>query len=195
MSTDGDRDGGDHDAGDREGGYVETYSGGRFYPFDPRPADVRIEDLAHGLAHTCRYSGQCQVYYSVAEHSLHVARELRREGHGPRVQCYGLFHDAAEAYLPDLPRPIKAEFDAFVDLERSILEAVWPALDLRAPTTDEWDAVMAADDRLLHYEAGELLADGGWADPVDLAHDLRADSPAAARERFVDRAGTLLERA
>ena len=176
-----------------DGRFVETYSGVRFFPFDPHPSTIQIVDIAQGLSHTCRYSGQCQFYYSVAQHSLYVANELEREGYDSRLQCYGLFHDAAEAYLSDLPRPIKAEFEEFSALEERILAAVWEAFDLDSPTPDEWEVVMDADDRLLHYEAGELLADGSWADPVDLPYELVPLSPAAVREQFLDRAETLLD--
>jgi hypothetical protein len=178
-------------AADRDGGFVETATGGRFYPFDPSPDDVRLEDVAAGLAHTCRFGGHCREFYSVAQHSLHVASELADRG--PRLQAYGLLHDAGEAYLGDLPRPVKAEFPAFEAAEERILSAVWTAVDLPPPTDDEWAAVMAADDRLLAYEAGELLADGSWADdPSDLGYDLLAADVEAVRERYLARGRSLL---
>jgi hypothetical protein len=178
-------------ADDRRGGFVETATGGRFYPFDPRPDEVRLEDVAAGLAHTCRFGGHCIEFYSVAAHSLHVSRHLA--DCGPRLQAYGLLHDAAEAYLGDLPRPIKAEFPAFETAEERVLEAVWTAVDLPPPPDDEWATVMAADDRLLAYEASELLADGSWADdPPDLGYDLSRGAVDDVRERFLARAESLL---
>jgi hypothetical protein len=106
---------------------------------------------------------------------------------------FGLLHDAGEAYLGDLPRPVKAEFESFERAERRILEAVWRAVDVGPPTDAGWDAVMAADDRLLAYEASELLADGSWAaDPPDRDYDLRSNDVAAIRERFLTRAEQLL---
>lgn len=181
---------------DREGAFVETYTGERFYPFDPRPSEVRLADVAQGLANTCRFGGQCRSFYSVARHSVLVGRELAAGGHGPRVQSYGLLHDAGEAYMADLPRPVKAAFPSFERAEERVREAVLAAVELPPPRDAEWEAVTAADDRLLHYEAGELLADGSWAGgAVDLGYDLRGGSPDADRERFLDRAGELLERA
>lgn len=177
---------------DREGGFVVTYSGGRFYPFDPDPADVSLTDIAAGLAHQCRFSGHCLHFYSVALHSIYVSTEL--EARSPRVQLYGLLHDAAEAYMGDLARPIKAEFQRFERAERRVLDAVWEAVEVPPPTPDEWAVVMAADDRLLAYEADEVLADGSWADaPPDLQYDLRVEDAAAVRERFLDRAERLLD--
>ncbi|THE64772.1 HD domain-containing protein [Salinadaptatus halalkaliphilus] len=170
---------------------IETYTGHPFDVFDPAPRDVRLEDIAAGLAHTCRFGGHCTQFYSVAHHSIHVSRELPADA--PRLQLLGLFHDAGEAYVGDVPRPIKAEFEAFERVEDRILRAVWTAFDLEAPTESEWDRVMAADDRLLAYEADLLLADASWApDPPDRAYDLRADSIDDVREQFRDRAHTLL---
>jgi hypothetical protein len=178
----------------RDGEPIETFTGGRFYPFDPRPGEVELADIAGALAHTCRFGGHCRRFYSVAEHSLYVAEELA--GHGERVQAYGLLHDAGEAYVGDVPRPVKARLADFEGVEERIREAVWDALDLPAPTEAEWEAVMAADDRLLAHEADRLLDDGSWAAaPPGLGYDLDpADRtpPAAAREEFLDRARALL---
>lgn len=176
----------------REGNFVETFSGRRFYPFDPSPDEVRLADIAWGLARTCRFGGHCRHFYSVALHSLHVGSELADRG--PRMELYGLFHDAGEAYIGDVPRPIKVEFDGLARAEDRILEAVWTAFDLAPPTEEEWAAVMAADDRLLAYEAAELLADGSWAaEPPDLDYELRVDDVGAVRERFTARAEALID--
>lgn len=170
------------DAGDG-GGFIETYTGHQFYPFDPQPDAVRLADIAGGLAHTCRFGGHCKHFYSVAQHSLLVGREL--SDHPPRIRAYGLLHDAAEAYLGDIPRPIKDEFGAVERAEERILAAVWTAFDLPPPSPAEWSVVTTADDRLLAYEASELLSDGSWAgDPPDLAYDLRGATPETVRDRF-----------
>lgn len=171
------------------GPVIETYTGGRFRPFDPRPADVRLADIAAGLAHTCRFGGHCEQFYSVAQHSLFVSREFDES----RLQLVALLHDAGEAYLGDVPRPIKAEFDRLERVEAAIREAVWTAFGVDPPTAGEWEQVMAADDRLLAYEADCLLADGSWApESPALDYDLRADSAAEVRDRFRSRGERLL---
>ena len=179
----------------REGEPIETFTGGRFYPFDPRSSEVRLEDIAGSLAHTCRFGGHCQRFYSVAEHSLYVARELA--DHGERVQAYGLLHDAGEAYVGDVPRPVKSRLGDFEAVEARIRETVWEAVGLPAPTEAEWEAVMAADDRLLAHEADRLLDDGSWAtEPPGLGYDLALPDPtppAEARAAFLDRAQSLLD--
>jgi hypothetical protein len=172
-------------------GVVETYTGVGFDLFDPDPADVRLADVAAGLAHTCRFGGHCRRFYSVARHSLLVSRELD----GRRRQTLGLLHDAAEAYVGDVPRPLKAEVSSFDRVEAAVLDAVWRAFDVDPPTEGEWAAVMAADDRLLAYEAAELLEGGEWAgDPPDLDYDLSSDDFDAVRRRFRSRAERLLDR-
>lgn len=171
-----------------ETGVIETYSGEPFDVLNPDPAAVRLGDIAAGLAHTCRFGGQCQQFYSVATHSLLVSREFD----DPRRQTLGLLHDAAEAYVGDVPRPLKHRYEDFETIEQEVLDAVWAGLGIEPPTDQEWQAVMTADDRLLSYEAANLLADGSWAgETPQLAYDL--DSPIdEARERFRTRAETLL---
>jgi len=174
------------------GTVIETYTGGEFRPFDPRPADVRLLDIAAGLAHTCRFGGHCQQFYSVAQHSLYVSREFET----PRLRLLALLHDAGEAYLGDVPRPIKRELDRIESVETAILETVWTGLGIDPPTDREWERVMAADDRLLAYEADHLLADGSWAAaPPDLGYEPRDRPVEAVRDQFRERAEELRERA
>jgi len=88
----------------------------------------------------------------------------------------GQLHDAGEAYIGDLARPIKVEFEAGEQAEACIRRAVRTVVDLELPDESAWDAVIAADDRLLADEANELLADGARAaDPPALDYDLRSD--------------------
>ncbi|MFC7134089.1 MULTISPECIES: HD domain-containing protein [Salinibaculum] len=174
-------------------GVVETYTGRQFDVFDPVAEAVDLDDIAAGLAHTCRFGGHCQHFYSVAHHSLHVSRELPEDE--PRLQLLGLFHDAAEAYVGDVPRPLKARYDVFERVEAEVLDAIWRALDVDPPDETEWERVMTADDRLLAYEAGNVLEDGSWAgEPPDLAYELRSDSIETIRTQFLSRSETLRDR-
>jgi hypothetical protein len=87
---------------------VETFSGEFVDTKNPNGRTIKIEDIAHALANTCRYGGHCQRFYSVAEHAVFVSRRLERKGHSRSVQLAGLHHDDAEAYLGDIPRPMKS---------------------------------------------------------------------------------------
>jgi len=105
-----------------DSGVVETYSGQGFDVLNPNPTDIHLNDVAAALSHVCRFGGHCRQFYSVAQHSIHVSRELPDDK--PRLQMLGLPHDAAEAYVGDIPRPLKAEHDAFERIEERVLEAV-----------------------------------------------------------------------
>lgn len=86
-------------------GQITTFTGKLVYPMDLKVGDICIEDIAHGLSRVCRFAGQCAGFMSVAEHSVAVARIVMTTD--PQHALEALLHDASEAYLGDLPRPIK----------------------------------------------------------------------------------------
>jgi 5'-deoxynucleotidase YfbR-like HD superfamily hydrolase len=117
------------------GDWIRTYSGRRFYPLAPRPQDVCIEDIAHALSMLCRYTGHVQRFYSVAEHSAYVctsmADRLKAAGMSGRpgnsnLLRWALLHDAAEAYVGDMTRPLKhqAEMTLFREVESRVQTAI-----------------------------------------------------------------------
>ena len=85
-----------------EDGWIQTFSGRKVYPMDLTPDDIHIRDIAHSLAHQCRFAGHVSRFYSVAQHSVIMSRLVPREH-----AMWALLHDASEAYLTDIPRPIK----------------------------------------------------------------------------------------
>ncbi|HEY0064487.1 MAG TPA: phosphohydrolase [Telluria sp.] len=95
--------------------YVSTFSGNRFYPLEPRIDRVAIEDIAHGLAYQCRFNGQTRAFYSVAQHSLVVASLVPTD-----LRLAALLHDAAEAYLGDMVKPLKVLMPEFAALEDKV---------------------------------------------------------------------------
>jgi uncharacterized protein len=102
--------------------WIQTYTGGQFWPLDPRAADVCAEDIAHALSLVCRYGGHCKAHFSVAQHSVLVAELC------PHHQLQGLLHDAAEAYLGDQVQSLKQELHlgscSFADAERRLLRCI-----------------------------------------------------------------------
>jgi hypothetical protein len=144
---------------------IETSSGRFVDPLDADPADIVLEDIAHALANICRFGGHVKRHYSVAEHSINVARLLSDWGYGPHVALHGLMHDAAEAYLGDVVSPIK------YDLFGSKYEAAECGLMLRIAERfgftgsfsngNDRDRVREADQVLLWCEVSELCAGGG----------------------------------
>jgi|JI10StandDraft_1071094.scaffolds.fasta_scaffold58571_5 hypothetical protein len=86
-------------------GEIRTFTGKLVYPMNLKPGDICIEDIAHGLSRVCRFAGHCAGFMSVAEHSVAVARIVMTTD--PDHALEALLHDGSEAYLGDLPRPIK----------------------------------------------------------------------------------------
>jgi 5'-nucleotidase len=85
------------------GSEIQTFTGRPLDPFAPDPEQIVVEDIAHALANTCRFGGHCRAFYSVAQHSCLLSDLM--DGVAPRL--WALLHDAAEAYLVDLPHPLK----------------------------------------------------------------------------------------
>ena len=133
-------------------GWIMTASGIRFWPLAPRVEDVRITDIAHALAHCCRFQGMCWPFYSVAEHSVRVSDKL-----AGREALYGLLHDASEAYLGDVPRPLKAQpvFAAYRDAERTLQAVIYRAFGLRLE--HEPASVKLVDRRMRRTEQRALM--------------------------------------
>lgn len=92
---------------ERKGDWFVTYTGRRFFPLDPRVEDVDIRDIAHALALQTRWMGHCKTFYSIASHSLACARVAEKNNEPAVVVHWALMHDAAEAYVGDIVRPIK----------------------------------------------------------------------------------------
>lgn len=97
--------------------WILTYTGKRFDPMAPHPEDIDPIDIAHSLAHLCRFNGHVRQFYSVAEHSVHVAQIVSREN-----RLTALLHDAAEAYIGDITRPLKGAINDITGNVLSIIE-------------------------------------------------------------------------
>ena len=114
--------GGEHEPA-RFGDWMQTFTGRQFWPMDPRPSEIEIDDIAHSLAMQCRYAGHCNRFYSVAEHSVHVASWVAKVAPRPYALA-GLLHDATEAYLVDVPRPVKPFLPGYKEAEARLWNVV-----------------------------------------------------------------------
>lgn len=130
-----------------------TYTGRAIRPLDPKPEDICIEDIAHSLANQCRFTGHTRRFYSVAQHSVHVSQLCEN------YPLEGLLHDASEAYLSDIARPIKRatmEFsNHYASAEENLMIAIWKKYGLNP--ADSEDEVMIADNIMLGAEARDLM--------------------------------------
>ncbi|MGQ3674284.1 hypothetical protein ACT6QH_02105 [Xanthobacter sp. TB0139] len=131
---------------------------------NPNPVDVDFRTIAAGLAAICRFNGSTVLHYSVAQHSVLVARQLP-----PRLRLAGLLHDAHEAMMGDITRPMRealvrlagASARKLAEFEMAQMEAVHRAAGLPWPLTPEDAmAVLAADNRVLTTEWRDVMAEG-----------------------------------
>lgn len=86
--------------------HIRTFTDKKFYFLDIRPEHICIEDIAHSLSNICRYGGHCKQFYSVAEHSIACCDRMGN-GEDASVRLWALLHDAAEAYIGDICKPLK----------------------------------------------------------------------------------------
>jgi len=164
--------------------WIQTHSGAVFDLLNPRPDMIHIEDIAHALAHICRFTGHVTSFYSVAQHSVLVARALP-----PHLKLVGLLHDATEAYVSDMAAPLKALIPQYREIE----DRVWEAIAARfALPVDQPAEIKQADLALLRAERAAFMgpSPAPWAiDAMDLpplpALDLSSWSPVDAREQFM----------
>lgn len=170
----------------RLGEFIQTYTGRQVWPMDPRPEEICIEDIAHALSMQCRYAGHSLRFMSVAEHSVHIARWLR-EHYGPADALEGLLHDASEAYLIDVPRPVKAFLPGYKKAEAKMQGAI--ALRFGLSPAGFPESVHEADTRILSDERAQNMApanyEGGWPPYDPLGVTLKFWSPAEAEEMFL----------
>lgn len=129
--------------------YVSTFLGNRFYPLEPRIDHVAIEDIAHGLAYQCRFNGQTQEFYSVAQHSLIVASLVPTD-----LRLAALLHDAAEAYLGDMVKPLKILLPAFAAIEDAVTAII---ADTFTIDFSDYEPIKRADLIALATEKRDLM--------------------------------------
>lgn len=137
--------------GERKGDWIQTYSGRQFWPLDPRPEEIHIEDIAHALSLTCRYNGHCEWLYSVGQHSIYVAQQL-----SPELRLAGLLHDAAEAYVGDVTRPLKKHLYDYKIIESRLQTAIAVRFRLN-PLVFDSKVVKDADNSVLLAEKRHLM--------------------------------------
>lgn len=174
--------------------YMQTYTSRRFYP--ARYADelqLSVVDIAHALSMTCRFGGHCLSFYSVAEHSCHIADWLAAQGEGRSTAFAGLMHDAPEAYLGDIPTALKVLLPDY----RRIEDALWKhvAASFGIPEILPL-AVKEADLRILIDERDALMHGhdpDGWPKVERLGIRIRSWAPEEARRQFTYRFETLCE--
>ena len=172
------------------GPYIQTVSGRWVNPFDPDPEQLDAGDIARALANQCRFGGHCRVFYSVAQHSVIVSQLVEQRGGDVEDVFAALMHDAGEAYLGDMPHPLKHRSPlgaAFKAAEDHLEQAIRARFRIRADVPE----IKRADRALLATERRAFSAETWhWpeldgVEPLDL--ELTAWAPDEAAQAFAER--------
>jgi uncharacterized protein len=172
------------------GPYLQTVSGRWVNPFDPDPDQLDAGDIARALANQCRFGGHSRVFYSVAQHSVIVSELVEQRGGDADDVFAALMHDASEAYLGDMPHPIKHRSPlgaAFKAAEEHLEAALRERFRIKADVPE----IKRADRALLATERRAFSAeDWHWPElkgiePLEL--ELTALAPDAAARAFAER--------
>lgn len=147
---------------------MNTYSGRKFKPLEITAADVCIEDIAHALSLLCRGGGHLDRFYSVGQHSLNCAYEAKARGWTNRIILCCLLHDASEAYVSDIIRPVKKHLTNYLEIEGKIMRVVLKKFNLSDLNEEENRKWKQIDDDILDNELKIMLKDERDREPVKL---------------------------
>lgn len=132
-------------------GWIVTYSGKKFHPLAPRIEDLDIVDIAHALSNICRFTGHCRSFYSVAQHSVLAAQ------YAPDwLKLSMLLHDASEAYLCDVSRPVK--HSPGMEAYRAAEQRLQMLVGRRYEVSFDDPLVHEIDNRMLMTERRDLMS-------------------------------------
>lgn len=141
---------------DKYDGTIQTFTGKMFNPINPVIEDIDIMDIAHALSLSNRYVGHTTRPYSVAEHSLNLVNYAEQQNAHEDLKKWCLMHDASEAYLCDIPRPIKKFLPQYKEIENQLQKIIAERFDLCWPIPDK---VLEWDTRILLNESVALMDD------------------------------------
>lgn len=170
---------------ERKGDWIQTFCSHQFWVLDTRPEDIDIYDVAHALSMVCRFNGHCLRFYSVAEHSVLLAIHFIKKGEFVNA-LWALLHDGTEAYLCDVPKPIKPFLTGYKEVEDNLMSVIAKRFGLDGETMPK--AVKEADYSILFAEADQNMgpAPAVWNSPVSaLDVQLQYWSPEQAERNFL----------
>jgi uncharacterized protein len=167
--------------------WIQTFTNRKFHILAPQPEEICIEDIAHALALQCRFTGHVKWHYSVAQHSVYASQIVV-----PGFEFEALMHDASEAYICDMSRPLKHYTPAgaaYLEVEAKIEAAIAARFGLQTPMSAE---VKNADNLVLYAEKAQLMPpmvwDTRWAATEDQAAiKIERWTPEEAEQIFLNR--------
>lgn len=156
---------------------ISTINHIRFDPTSPRFEDIEIGDIAHALSYISRANGHFNEFFSVARHCLNCAEEARIRGYSERVQLLCLLHDAAEAYIGDMTRPLKKKIPEFSEIEKQYQKIIFSKFISDDISDGERQLTREIDDAMLYHEFlkynGEILLEYEPTIHIDLASTVK----------------------
>lgn len=171
--------------------YITTYSKIHFTPLEPQQEQIVIEDIAHPLSMMTRANGHFRQFYSVGQHSIQCALEAQARGYTPFVILAALLHDASEAYLSDITRPVKKNLPGYREAERVLQNAIYRKFLGRVPDEAEAALVKDIDDACLYFEflhfTGEKIGEAPEA--MRSESDFSMREFAAVEQQFMEMFG------
>jgi len=167
--------------------FIVTITKKRFSPLQATPEDIEIVDIAHALSLLCRANGYVRHFYSVAQHCLNCAAEAKARGLSDDIQLACLLHDASEAYISDITRPVKRSLPKYVEIEESLQKLIFEKYGLHHLDEAELDEVRRIDDSLLYYELLDLLEEKIFEEPPEIVRkpDFEQRDFLAVKEAFL----------
>lgn len=162
--------------------YVGTFTGRKVHFLNPHTDEIHIDDITQSLGMQCRFNGHVKKFYSVAEHSVHVARLVLERTDDKRQALYALLHDASEAYLCDIQRPIKLTLTNYEDIEKRLQDCIFAKYDapLHSHVTDY------IDKHIVRVEAEQLYPVApDWVEQYDrIDMQVKCWEPIVAQSQF-----------
>lgn len=136
---------------------IITYKRHHIDPCNPKQSEIDIEDIAHALSLLCRAGGQFDTFYSVAQHSVACCNEAMARGYSKEIQLFCLLHDASEAYLADITRPVKAQLLQYLVFEERLQSEIYNKFVGKLPTKEQQKIIDEIDNTMLYYEFKKIM--------------------------------------
>ena len=136
---------------------MNTFTGKKFDPLNMTTEDVSLEDIAHALSLMCRGGGHLKHFYSVGQHSINCMKEAKARNYPERIQLACLLHDASEAYIADIIRPVKVHLPDYYKIEAEIMNCIFKKFGLSYLSEEEVAAWKQIDDEILDHELKNLM--------------------------------------
>ncbi|MDO4260804.1 MAG: HD domain-containing protein [Eubacteriales bacterium] len=166
--------------------YITTFSKTHFTPTDPKPEDIHIEDIAHALSMMARANGHFPEFYSVGQHSVSCCEEAAARGYTKRVQLACLLHDASEAYLADITRPVKRCLPKYKAIEQVLQDRIFRKY-LGEVSEEETRLWRRLDDVMLFHEFEHFMGERLWEseEPLQSSPCYETEGFKRTEERFL----------